>query len=164
MYKLFLLSILIILKVSSYGQIKTYRLIDKTNGANIDYNRLQDLNIYSSGYALLNSVFKPIEGKYKVYRFVSTYKGLSHRTEKTEFFHDIIVLETDVSNHIVDAYQYTLEWSEMPLTLDLYKMSNIQIILKNHMDIGLLRFKQVPDLGDIKQKRILLKENGYLEF
>jgi hypothetical protein len=153
---------LCIITLSSYGQVKIYRLADKTNHADIDHNKLLDLNRCSPGYSLFNKLFRPVTGKYTVYRFLATYKGMSHRTEKNESFHDVVILKTDISNHIIDAYQYTLEWSEMPLTYDLYKLTVNGLKLDNQLKIAAFKFKRMElDSVDPKSNQYL-NDAGYL--
>ena len=137
---------------SSYSQVKLYKLIDRTTGADIDQQKFAQLNKLGSGYHLLNKVFKPSKGNYTVYRFVAEYKGFSHRTEKSEVFHDLLILKTDNSSTILDAYQYTLEWNEMPFTYDLFRFSANGLKLSNQLKIGAFKFKQTDNGGSISHQ------------
>jgi len=120
-----LLSLLaaITLSTNCYSQIKVYRLVDKSEQADIDRSKFNQLNTLGAGYHLLNEVFKPVKGNYTVYRFIAKYKGHSHRTSKMEVFHDLIILKTNITGTILDAYQYTLEWGEVPLIYDLFTLT-----------------------------------------
>ena len=70
---------------------------------------------------------------------------------------DFKKIKLDKSNKIIDAYQYTLEWAELPCQYDLYKMNSSDILLENNLDINLLKFTRT-DYWDEKDK--LFKENG----
>jgi hypothetical protein len=161
MKKLIIINVLILYwSTALFGQSKIYKLYDKKNNTDIDTNKFDLLNKNGAGFYLINKVFKPKSGKFIVYRFISVYKGISANTEKTETFHDLIILKTDTLNHIIEAYQYTLEWSEEPFTTDLYKATAKNLILTNHLKIDKLRFINVPDPGNNQQALYLLKDNG----
>ncbi|RYH52931.1 MAG: hypothetical protein EON54_14175 [Alcaligenaceae bacterium] len=57
--------------------------------------------------------------------------------------HDIIIVKTNKANKIIDAYQYTLEWAEMPLSYDLYKARVNGLVLTDYFPIEKLRFRRV---------------------
>jgi len=135
-------------------------LYDKRNNADIDSNKFDLLNKFGAGFYLLNKVFKPEAGKFIVYRFICTFKGLSANTEKTKTFHNVIILKTNKSNVIVDAYQYTLEWSEEPFTLDLYRIKTKNLLLTDNLKVAKLKFTNVPDPGNDQQSFHLLNDNG----
>lgn len=144
----------------SYSQIKRYQLIDETLNANIDRGKFELVNKLGSGYHLLNKVFKPSKWIYTVYRFVAEFKGLSHETEKEAVFHDLLVLKTNNKGTIVDAYQYTLEWAEMPLTYDLYKLTVSGLKLRDDLKLNAFKFKRIDN--DSSPSDQYLQDNGYL--
>jgi hypothetical protein len=83
---------------------------------------------------LLKNVFNPIKGKYLVYRFIAKFKGESF-TGKIKDFQDILIVKTDKNNQIIEAYQYTLEWTDLP-DADLYKSSCHGLYLKDKLNIS----------------------------
>lgn len=104
------------------------------------------------------NAFNPIRGKNIVYVFIATFKGLSFdNTEKD--FHDILVVKVDKKQKILEAYQYTLEWAEMPLSYDLYEASTKGLTLTNGLSIESLRFRKVDYMGNSESE---LKEKGVL--
>lgn len=142
--------------LDAIAQEKIYNLVDKTTNADIDLKRLSHINDYGAGYKKLDKVFRPDKGKFTVYRFIATFKGLSHEMEKQETFHDLIILKADEKNFIKEAYQYTLEWAEMPCTIDLYFMKAKNIKLTNGMDVQKLQFTN-------SERKYALRENGILK-
>lgn len=99
------------------------------------YDTINDAQIW------INSVFEPIQGRFKYYQFQSTYLGMSKAEGKKEF-HDILIIKTDSSNTVVDAFQYTLEWAEPPLEYDLFRSTITNIQLSNNLDIRKLGFQR----------------------
>jgi hypothetical protein len=148
-----LIFILLIHITYSIGQVKLYKLYDKTLNSDfvMDSSHLDVLNSSGAGFYLLNKVFRPKLGKFTVYRFICTYKGLSANTEKIETFHDLLILKTDRSKKIIDAYQYTLEWSEEPFTTDLYKERAKNLVLTNKLKLTQFQFFNVSDPGNTQQ-------------
>lgn len=58
------------------GQEKIYQLISKTENSDIDYKsfeRFDDFEIYKNDG--LKNAFKPVDGKYTVYFFISEFIG-----------------------------------------------------------------------------------------
>ncbi len=105
-------------------------------------------------YAKLNNNpvkadFEPVDGKYKYYQFIATFKGLSYNEDAEDDsikdFHDILIIKTDNKNKILDAYQHTLEWAEWPSQFDVYRYNTKNVILKNNLDINWLNLKQTID-------------------
>ncbi|WP_457128402.1 hypothetical protein [Mucilaginibacter sp. HD30] len=148
-----------LLKFGANGQIKVYKIVDRIENADIDYKKLDHLNSLGAGYHLLDKAFKPQKGRFTVYRFICTFKGLSHETEKQKVFHDLIILKTDKKNNIVDGYQYTLEWVEVPFTFDLYRIAKKDKKLTDGLDIKNLVFTRV---GDLQTQSQVLGETGVL--
>src|SRR5438045_6718320 len=105
---------------SQNNMVKEYKFLDKTFNADINHKSLFALDTLSPGMSLLEKIFKPAKGNFIVYRFLATFKGISF-TEEEKDFHDLLIVKTDSSNKILDAYQYTLEWAEPPLEYDLYR-------------------------------------------
>jgi len=156
-----LISILVIFINSkpTFSQTKEYKLIDKTVSADINYHAIDAIDTFTHGIKMLNQVFKPAKGKYIVFRFIATYTGLSY-TDKTKEFHDIIIVKTNQSNRIIDAYQYTLEWAELPSDTDLYKSTCKSAYLKDMMAIEEFKFTR-PWYYDIQDRA--LKDTGNIK-
>ncbi len=99
------------------------------------YDTINDAQIW------INAVFEPIQGRFKYYQFQSTYLGMSKAEGKKEF-HDILIIKTDSSNTVIDAFQYTLEWAEPPIEYDLFRSTTANIQLSNNLDIRKLGFQR----------------------
>ena len=117
-----------------FSQTKDYKLVDKTCFADINSRLFKMLDTARPGMSLMDNVFKPVRGKFIVYRFMATYQGLSF-TNKPKEFHDVIIVKTDETNKIVSGYQYTLEWAEPPMETDLYQSECKSVHLVDNMPI-----------------------------
>jgi hypothetical protein len=146
---------LLLLDVSLWAQSKQYKLFNKTINADINQRAILLIDTMKTMQTTRNA-FNPVKGKYTVYVFIATFKGLSYRNIEKEF-HDIIVLKTDKKQKVLDAYQYTLEWAEMPITSDLYKASAKKVTLTNGLLIEQLKFQKVDPTEGIDSN---LNEKG----
>ncbi len=120
-------------------QEKEYKLTAKDLNSDFNYQAIKFID--TTGKRL--PIFNPIRGNYTVHTFIATYKGWSLRDEKQISTHDIIIVKTNNANNIIYAYQFTLEWAEMPLTYDLYKAKVNRLVLANYFPIEKLKFKRV---------------------
>ena len=119
------------------------------------YDTIEDIPIW------FKSVFEPVKGRFTYYQFQSTYLRMSKAEGKKEF-HDLMIIKTDSSNNIIDAFQYTLEWAEPPFEYDLFRSTITNIQLTNNLEIQKLGFERtftegcedigLIDLGIIKIK------------
>ena len=71
-----------------------------------------------------------------------------------------MIIKTDSKNKIIDAYQYTAEWREMPFQYDLYRSTVKELILSDKMKISKLRLERTQSNGE---KDKLLEEEGIIE-
>ncbi|MEZ0611671.1 hypothetical protein ACAW74_24385 [Fibrella sp. WM1] len=130
------------------GQSKKYVLKMIASDADFNYKRISKLddlltNLDSSDHVI--SFFEPVTGSYKFYQFIATYKGEAYsRGDRSEVkeFHDLLILKTDAEDAICDAYQYTIEWAEMPHQSDLLKAQSKQVRLKENLSIEHLQLKR----------------------
>ena len=60
----------------------------------------------------------------------------------------------------MSAYQYTLEWGEMPLTYDLFTPTVKRLKLKDQVNIKALKFKRIDDGGSLQKQ--YLRDAGYI--
>lgn len=104
----------------SIGQ-NAYMLYDVHSASDLNYNALNSFN--ASPSAMLDSVFNPLPGKFKVYRFIEANWGYAKDADSVSIFRNILIIKTDQSDKIVDAYQYTLDWAEPPLSCDLFRLN-----------------------------------------
>lgn len=70
------------------------------------------------------------------------------------------IIKTNSSGHIKDAYQYTLEWADVPST-DLYKAHIKNLVLSKETTISQMNFKRVNHSYKDDQQ---LHEDGSLSF
>ena len=153
-------------KATELKKTKIYRLKKITKNSDFDYSKLKDIAGNIKGTLNLKSVlpiFEPKEGKYNYYQFIATFKGEAYDAEGPNLikvFHDILIVKTDNKNNIIDAYQYTAEWGEIPFQFDLFRSIEKKLTLTDKMKISTLRFERTePD--DVNDK--LLKEEGIID-
>ena len=126
---------------------KIYVLQQIADNADFDYSKLEDLDASIHEVHSKNriQIFEPVIGAYRYYQFLSSYIGQAYNDVGQPLFkefHDVLIVKTDRSNTIIDAYQYTLEWAEPPHQYDLYKSSAQNITLVNDLSISKLKFKR----------------------
>lgn len=126
----------------AFAQTKVYELKDSTAAADISPKLLKLMyRNKKRGLDALKTTFKPIKGTFTVYRFICTFKGESF-TGETKDFHDLLIVKTDKDHNIIQAYQYTLEWAELPLETDLYQSTCTKTLLKDGMAIDSFQFER----------------------
>jgi hypothetical protein len=146
-----------IINIPVSGQKKEYKLITRTEKA--DLKKAAILSIDTTGTAeSRRNAFNPIRGKYTVYVFIAVFRGISYNQQEKDF-HDILVIKTDRKKKILEAYQYTLEWAEMPFTSDLYQARAKGIILKNGLAVEKMKFLNIDQQDGMEKE---LKEAGIL--
>jgi hypothetical protein len=126
-----------------------YVLIDVTENSDIVNNISVKLDS-ANKIDLLNSVFKPVLGKYKSYRFIETYFGESPKylpdSSVIVLLHDILILIVDKENRIIDGYQYSLEYADFPSSCDLYRLYKTRRMkLDSKLELSSLKFKLMKD-------------------
>jgi len=146
----------VFLSTPSIGQTKTYKLISKTQNADLNYLQLDNIDSFRKDSASLRQIFKPVKGKFIVYEFIATFKGESF-DGTNKFFHDILVIKINDSSKIIDAYQYTLEWAEPPCQYDMYKNSVKNLVLTDNFKLDNLELTRTY-FWDEKNK--LLNDGG----
>lgn len=151
---IFILSILFL--TASVNAQKEYRFVSKLHNADFNYDALYSIDTFSNR----TEVFLPTKGRFTVYTFMATFKGLSHRDEKEHDFHDILIIKTGKDNVIKDAFQYTLEWAERPLSYDLYQSKSSGVALSNQLSVKKLNLQRVQGVDDAERKR---EEEGFIK-
>ena len=141
------------------NELKVYRLKKRTTNSDFDYSKLNNLDKNLGDTLNLKPAFEPIIGNFNYYQFIATYKGHSVREIDTDF-HDILIIKTDNKNKIIDAFQYTLEWAEMPCQYDLFKSSSKGLTLTDNLEITSFKFIRT-DYWDEKDK--FHKESGIIK-
>ncbi len=139
------------------SQQKVYKLLDKTPFANINHHLLDAIDTARPRFPLMDNAFKPQKGRFIVYRFIATFVGTSF-TNKQKEFHDVLIVKTNKQNKIIDAYQYTLEWADVP-DADLYESTCKERYLTDNMPIGDFIFKR-----HWYYDKTELKETGVIKF
>jgi len=71
-----------------------------------------------------------------------------------------LIIKTDSKNKIIDAYQYTLEWSEPSFQNDVYKSTAKNLTLTDNLQLKALKFNKT--YNGWKEKDINLNENGII--
>jgi hypothetical protein len=138
---LFTFIIFLFFSLSLFAQSKEYKFVSKVDNADLSQKAIFSIDTTKTRETRRNA-FNPTKGKYTVYIFIATFKGQSFdNTEKD--FHDLLVLEIDKKKQILEAYQYTLEWAEMPFSYDLYQATAKGVTLTNGLSIAKLKFRKV---------------------
>ncbi|MFN7116311.1 MAG: alpha/beta hydrolase [Saprospiraceae bacterium] len=149
-------------KINPDSLTKVYKLITKTEQADINYEAIQNLDDPENEYfAQKEKAFSPVKGKFTVYLFKASFPGFSFKGDGYYIFHDVLLIKTDANNNIVDALQYTLEWTE-ELSADLYRSTAKNVKLTDSLDIRLLQLTR--DYDTESDESNLLEENGILQF
>jgi hypothetical protein len=141
---------------TSLNAQKEYKLVSTLRNADFNYEALNFIDTFSNR----KDVFRPTEGSFTVYTFIATFKGLSHRYEQEHDFHDILIIKVDKDNLIKDAFQYTLEWADMPLSCDLYRAQSTGVTLLNDLSVERLNLQTVEDTDDARRRS---KEKGVIK-
>lgn len=148
MQKLFFFICAIFLTVVINAQ-NNYVLLDVSENSEIIKNVSVKLDS-TNKIDLLNTVFKPVLGKFKTYRFIETYYGESPKylpdSSVIVLLHDVLILIVDKKNRIIDGYQYSLEYADFPSSCDLYRLYKTRHIkLDSKLQLSSLKFKLVND-------------------
>lgn len=100
--------------------------------ADLDYQFLNNIDSitppYPSGGKYQIGDLPTVKGKYTVHKYLVEYAGRSAEGGKSRF-HDLIILKLDNDKKILDAYKYTLEWTDSP-SLALYRTRTKGLYLK----------------------------------
>ena len=139
MLKLLLMLSSCLLSSACISQAKEYNLISIDSNADFNYQALK----YIDTTGERRNIFIPVKGQYTVYTFIANYKGWSFHEPGEIEIHDILIIKTNKHNKILDAYQYTLEWAEMPLSYDLYKSKAKGQLLTDRFPIDKLQLHRV---------------------
>ncbi len=136
---------------------KVYKLWQVIPHADIDYKFIKNIDKieppYPAGGQYQIGDIKTTPGRFTVFKFMSVCDGQSSSGKKQKF-HELIVLKVDYLTHkVVDAYHYTLEWSDQP-SLDLYRARRTGMKLKSGLRIN--------DLGLANSRGQQLEEKAYL--
>lgn len=154
--KYFITIFLLFIGIVISAQVKTYKLINKSNNCDINYKAIYSIDTTTSQESRRN-IFVPINGKFTLYTFINAYKRISYDNTEKEF-HDIIVIKVDKHQKIIDGFQYTLEWAEKPFKYDLYKVEAKNIVINKKLPISKLKFQRV------RRPKDRLNESAIIDF
>jgi hypothetical protein len=143
---LFLITTLISINIYSQtqGKLKEYKLFDKYQNADIDYDMIDSLGTVSAGINVLNDIFKVKSGNFNVYRFLNFDKGILYDEGPTVDIINLVIVKVDNKKKIVDGYYYSLTNPEMPSLCHLYKLVNKPKFRKK-IDLRELIFKRINE-------------------
>ena len=151
------------------NETKIYTLKKQIKNSEFDYSKLNDIDAHYGRFPKFKesgdiiSAFEPLKGQYNYYQFIAAFKGQSYNDGGPTLikeFHDILIIKTDSKNKIIDAYQYTLEWSEPPFQNDVYKSTAKNLILTNNLQLNALKFTKT--YNGWKEKDNKLNEKGII--
>jgi hypothetical protein len=185
MRKILIAFILSIITIESFTQTRIYKLKSIVNNADFNYNKLENfdaiLNVRSAFIPVKKGQYKvytfiatfkdfglwlPDEKKMSdslvkdsldVNGYIILTKEEERRLNQKETFHDILIVKTNSQNIILDAFQYTLEWGEPPMSYDLYRSNIKNQKLTNRLSVRKLRLNKKEH-----EKVELLDEDGLL--
>jgi hypothetical protein len=117
---------------------KHYFLTDSFPNADFNYSNIDRIDSFSIfGIDSIRLLFNPTAGQFTVFQFIAEFNGVSYENV-IKLFHDILIIKINQDRKIIDAFQYTLEWGEMPVSYDLYELSRDSITLEDNMEINRL--------------------------
>jgi hypothetical protein len=119
-------------------EVKTYRLAGIVQGADFNLETLRTIDFlpvpYPPGSRTQIGELPLRRGKFLIYKFVAAYAGTAAEGGVAEF-HDLLALKIGCGDEILDAWQYTLEWTDTP-SLDLNRMRKKGLVLKKGLEVG----------------------------
>lgn len=126
-----------------------YILFDMTEKSDLIQNLKFSLDT-SDKNDLLETIFKPVKGEFKIYRFIESYYGESPKylpdSTVIELLNDLLVLVVNKKNQIVDGYQYSLEYAEHPSSCDLYRLdTDMKLTIDSNFKLSSLKFRLMND-------------------
>lgn len=135
---------------------KHYYLIDSFQYADFNYLNIERLDSFATlDSDKVRQVFNPITGKFMVFQFIAEFNGLGYgNIIKT--FHDILIIKINQDRKVIDAFQYTLEWGEMPVSGDLYRLSKDSVELFDKMKLN--KLEMISKTEHAKDKIELIDE------
>jgi hypothetical protein len=141
--------------------LKAYRLTQTCSRAEMDKSFLKRIDTvtppFPAGSPYQIGDLPTVPGRLTVYKFVASYRGKSEEGERD--FHDLLVIETDGTGTILDAYHYTLEWMDQP-TLDLYRLQGKGVVLKDGLKIRELDLTNVRTGSPLAEDGIVVLKMG----
>jgi hypothetical protein len=151
-----LLALTLLCTQQSHSQ-NTYKLLQTYEKADINYRSMDTMSYWpveKPYYQSMLKGFKPKKGKYTVKTFLWTRNDCDLKYEQNgNTCHEFIILKLDKKGKVIDGYQYTLEWAEMPLNVDLHRVTKKGVLLKDGMPVSAFGFKRLETE----------KGEGYLE-
>lgn len=121
-----------------------YRLTETLPDRDFDYAWIDDIDSvvppYPAGGRYQIGDLKTVGGRYTIYKFIREYEPHSRSDESPAKFHDLLLVKTDVERNVLDAYHYTLEWSDSP-SLDLERASAAGLRLKRPLSVADFKFE-----------------------
>lgn len=122
-----------------------YRLIRVMKNADLDYAMLRDIDRitppYPKGSPHQIGDIGTVQGAYTIYKYMREYEGLSASGGKPALFHDLLAVKVNDGGIIVDAYLYTLEWTDSP-SLALYRLGRKGVRFREDLDVRELQLMQ----------------------
>jgi hypothetical protein len=134
----------------------TYRLLQTYENADINYRSMDTMSYWPTEkpyYLSMLKGFTPKKGKYTVKTFMWTRNDCEFKDSDETTCHEFIILKLDKKGKVIDGYQYTLEWAEMPLNYDLHRVTKKGVLLKDGLPVSALGFRRLE----------AEKGEGYLE-
>jgi hypothetical protein len=119
-----------------------YTLTAVIRNADLDYTMLNNIdNItppFPDGSTYQIGDIGTVKGTYTVYKFMREFKGRSKFSASPVTLHDLLAVKVDTAGVIVDAYKYTLEWTDSP-SLALYRLGRKGVRFKTNIDVNELQ-------------------------
>lgn len=139
---------------------KHYEIVDSFVNADFNYAAIEkfDSIAWATSMDSVRFLFNPVAGNFTVFQFIAESNGIDPEN-RIRPFHDILIVKTDHTKRIIDAFQYTLEWGEMPCSYDLYRRSKDSLYLENNMELNRLEMLAIREYqNDVE----LLKDDGII--
>lgn len=134
---------LFLFSISCNGQINseaTFSFLDSTENAQINQRLIGQLNEFSPRDSLLKTVFAPIKGKNKVFRFIADDMGEDTEESGIELMTWVIIIEVNDKYKVIQAYYYRINNPFMPHDAFLFRMIKDNLYLKKGMTLNEFNF------------------------
>lgn len=117
---------------------RRFRLTAVIVNADLDYDMIGGIDRitppYPEGGKYQVGDIGTVMGAFTVYKYIGEYEGLSAFADNPVTFHDLLAVKVNDAGIIVDAFKYTLEWTDSP-SLALYRLGKKGVRFKEDIDV-----------------------------
>jgi hypothetical protein len=128
------LLILSLFFITEFYSQKNYTLLDYSQNSELNYKGIDSINSIARYHSVfLDSIFNFVKGENIGYRFISKHFTVDKFSDTIEV-NELLILLVSNNKEIIDGFQYTLDYPEVPAKCDLYRLKKNQN--KNQLEFG----------------------------